>query len=150
MSLSWAELGRFVRERAKFRCETCQMHSHFQGATFHIDHVIPTLNGGTDDIGNLALACPSCNLSKSSRTTFMDPESGADAPIFNPRSDRWTDHFRFDNFLLIGLTSTGRATIVALNLNSPHRITIRTAEQKLGVHPPRPKSPDSNDENLSE
>jgi 5-methylcytosine-specific restriction endonuclease McrA len=31
---------------------------------FHIDHFIPLSKGGTNDPGNLRLACPKCNLSK--------------------------------------------------------------------------------------
>jgi hypothetical protein len=25
--------------------------------------------------------------------TFLDPESGELAPVFNPRTDRWEEHF---------------------------------------------------------
>lgn len=42
--------------------------------TYHIDHMIPVSRGGTDDWTNLAIACPTCNISKSARTVeeFMD------------------------------------------------------------------------------
>lgn len=35
--------------------------------TFHIDHFIPLALGGTNDAGNLRLACPACNLSKGAK-----------------------------------------------------------------------------------
>lgn len=35
---------------------------HIRFATF--DHVIPTADGGTDDLGNLVLACEPCNKAK--------------------------------------------------------------------------------------
>jgi 5-methylcytosine-specific restriction endonuclease McrA len=34
---------------------------------FHIDHFIPLALGGTNDPGNLRLACPKCNLSKGAK-----------------------------------------------------------------------------------
>lgn len=34
---------------------------------FHIDHMFPLALGGTDDLGNLCLACPNCNLHKSNK-----------------------------------------------------------------------------------
>lgn len=32
--------------------------------SYHIDHFIPLIKGGTNDAGNLRLACPKCNMSK--------------------------------------------------------------------------------------
>jgi 5-methylcytosine-specific restriction endonuclease McrA len=34
---------------------------------YHIDHFIPLALGGTNDAGNLRLACPKCNLSKGAK-----------------------------------------------------------------------------------
>lgn len=34
---------------------------------YHIDHFIPLAKGGTDDIGNLRISCPKCNLRKSAK-----------------------------------------------------------------------------------
>jgi 5-methylcytosine-specific restriction endonuclease McrA len=34
---------------------------------YHIDHFIPLAKGGSNDAGNLRLACPSCNHKKSSK-----------------------------------------------------------------------------------
>lgn len=34
------------------------------GDRYHVDHVIPLSRGGSDDAGNLVVACPSCNLRK--------------------------------------------------------------------------------------
>ena len=61
---SWSEIGREVEHRAAGRCEYCRMHQSLQGATFHVEHVIPRCLGGTSEFGNLAWACPSCNLHK--------------------------------------------------------------------------------------
>jgi len=37
---------------------------------YHIDHFIPIKLGGTNDPGNLRLACPKCNMSKSAKHPF--------------------------------------------------------------------------------
>ena len=42
------------------RCYIC----HKKLKTFHIDHFVPIARGGTNDPGNLRLACPGCNQSK--------------------------------------------------------------------------------------
>jgi hypothetical protein len=35
------EIGQEVEQRAAGRCEYCRMHQALQGATFHVEHVIP-------------------------------------------------------------------------------------------------------------
>src|SRR4051794_3289225 len=90
-----AEVVRDVRERAGHRCEYCLMHDSLQGATFHVEHVVPRSRGGTSELENLAWACPSCNLHKSDRTAVVDPETAASVRLFHPRTDRWGDHFRW-------------------------------------------------------
>lgn len=37
------------------------------GNTYHADHRIPIARGGSNDISNIVLACPECNLSKGSK-----------------------------------------------------------------------------------
>lgn len=136
MSESWAETGRRVVARAGDRCEYCRMHQSLQGATFHVEHVSPRSAGGTDDESNLALACPSCNLAKSNRTSAVDPDTSQPAPLFHPRADRRAAHFRWDGYRVAGLTPTGRATVEALGLNAPRRLLTRQAEEGFGLFPP--------------
>ena len=98
--LSWSETARIVQSRAAGRCEYCQMHQDLQGATFHVEHINPRSRGGSSELGNLAWCCPGCNLSKSDRVEVIDPESGAAVPLFHPRRDEWTAHFRWDGYRL--------------------------------------------------
>jgi 5-methylcytosine-specific restriction endonuclease McrA len=35
---------------------------------YHVDHVIPVIRGGSDNLDNIVLACPFCNQSKGSKT----------------------------------------------------------------------------------
>jgi hypothetical protein len=133
---SWVEISRLVETRAAGRCEYFRMHQALQGATFHIEHVIPSSRGGTSEEGNLAWACPGCNLRKSDRVEFLDPETGVDVPLFHPRKDHWPDHFCWEGYHLIGKTPPGRATILALDLNDARRLLIRCAEELFGLFPP--------------
>lgn len=136
MTLSRAERDRLVFERAGGRCEYCRMHSALQGATFHVEHTLPTARGGGDELDNLALACPGCNLHKSSRVSLLDPVTGGSVPIFNLRSDCWSDHFAWDGERLVGLTALGRALVEAFDLNHPRRRMIREAEAGFDLFPP--------------
>jgi 5-methylcytosine-specific restriction endonuclease McrA len=95
---SWTEITQEIQTRAGHRCEYCKMHQALQGASFHIEHVLPSSRGGPTEVENLALACPSCNLHKADQTEAVDPVSGAAAPLFNPRRDSWSDHFRWENY----------------------------------------------------
>lgn len=68
------EIQRQVYERAAGRCEYCRMHHALQGATFHVEHIVPRSRGGDSKLENLAWACPGCNLRKSSRVAAKDPQ----------------------------------------------------------------------------
>jgi D-arabinose 1-dehydrogenase-like Zn-dependent alcohol dehydrogenase len=131
-----APLRRQVIQRAANRCEYCQLAQEGQAATFHIDHVIPIAEEGGTAFENLALACVACSLHKSARLTAIDPVSDEEAAIFNPRQQRWQDHFAWDDVSVLGLTATGRATIAALQMNRPVILTIRAEEKLLQRHPP--------------
>ncbi len=130
------ELSRAVRACAAGRCQYCLMHESLQGATFHIEHVIPQCKGGRTDLQNLVLACPGCNLHKASRTTAIDPATGQNVRLFRPILQSWSEHFLFNGYQVKGLTAVGRATVEALNLNHPRRLRIREVEEAFGLHPP--------------
>jgi hypothetical protein len=129
------EITRLVQERAGRRCEYCRMHQALQGATFHVEHVLPRSRGGATVVENLAWACPSYNLHKSDRTEARDPDSGALVPLFNPRTQPWTAHFAFVNDQIVGRTATGRATVQLLDLNHPRRVLVRQAAALFGLFP---------------
>jgi hypothetical protein len=131
-----ARLRRRVIQRAEGRCEYCRLSQAGQEATFHIDHVVPVAAAGETRADNLALACVSCSLHKSARQTAQDPESGRAVALFNPRTDIWLEHFRWEGVHLAGLSPTGRATIAALLMNRPLILAIRAEEAAVGRHPP--------------
>ena len=131
-------LQRRVRDRAGNRCEYCGLSQVGQEATFHVDHVSPRRDGGATILDNLALACVSCSLRKGARTTETDPETGQPAAVFNPRTSRWSEHFRVtDGGLIVGDTPVGRASVQLLRVNRPLAIEIRREEAIRGRYPPR-------------
>lgn len=131
-----ADLRRAVLQRARGRCEYCGLSQEGQEATFHVDHVVPMAEGGQTIAENFALACVSCSLRKGARQAGMDPQTGRNVLLFNPRRDRWSEHFRFDGVGLVGLSPTGRATVEALQMNRPLIVAIRHEETLRGRHPP--------------
>ncbi len=125
-----------VEQRAMHRCEYCGMHQSLQGGQFHIEHICPTSHGGTSQLNNLALACPGCNLRKTDHMFAYDDGSEATVRLFNPRTDNWSEHFRWIGYEVIGQTSIGRAMVALLDLNHPRRIRIRQAEEMFELFPP--------------
>src|SRR5438046_3753589 len=85
-----------IDARVGSRCEYCKMHCSLQGATFHVEHVVPCSRGGDSDPKNLAWACPGCNLKKSDRTEAIDTEADELVSLFHPRKENWAEHFRWD------------------------------------------------------
>ena len=132
-----AEVRRLVIQRATGRCEYCGLSQEGQEATFHIDHVVPVVAGGQTVAENLALACVSCSLRKAARQIVIDPQSVEETAIYNPRRERWSDHFRWEGVRVIGQTATGRATVAALDMNRPLILSIRQEEANQGRHPPQ-------------
>ena len=120
-----AALRRQVRERASERCEYCLLAEVQAFFPHEPDHIIAQKHGGQTVLQNLAMACFDCNRFKGSDIASVDPVSGVLTPIFNPRIDRWTEHFRFDDDRIVPVTSIGRATERLLRLNLPHRVEIR-------------------------
>ena len=50
-----------------------------------------------------------------------------EVPLFHPRKDVWSDHFRWssDYLLIVGTTPTGRATVDQLRMNNDVVVRIR-------------------------
>ncbi len=129
-------LRQTVIERAGNRCEYCQLSQLGQAATFHIDHIVPIAAGGPTILENLALACVACSLYKAAKQEAEDPETKEIVPLFNPRCQKWEEHFSWGGVKIIGLTPTGQATSLCLRFNRPMILAIRAEEAKLGRHPP--------------
>ena len=126
-----------VELRAGRRCEYCRAPQPATGIRYHLEHIFPKSLGGTGGIENLALACPTCNYYKSNYLLGIDEEGGARRPLFNPRKDRWREHFEFDSatFQLKGRTVLGKGTINRLRMNHTIQIEARRLWVELEIYP---------------
>jgi hypothetical protein len=114
-----------VANRAGHRCEYCRAPEVIFNFPFEVEHILPRSVDGPDQIDNLALSCRACNLRKSDRLEFPDPETQETVRLFNPRCDAWSEHFHFGfDGKIKGLTPIGRATLALLqsipSFNWPH------------------------------
>lgn len=103
-----------------------------------VDHILPQSLGGLTEEENLWLACSLCNAHKSDRVSGLDPGTGVTAPLFNPRLQSWVEHFAWASHgeQIVGLTPTGRATVLALKLNREQLVQARRLWVSVGWHPP--------------
>jgi HNH endonuclease len=126
-----------VARRARHRCEYCRAPEKLSSSTFEVEHVHPTSRGGGNEAANLALACRSCNTFKADAIAGWDDVTSAEAPLSNPRADRWDEHFSLDPDagVIVGLTPTGRVTVAQLRFNDPHPLTARLIWIELGIYP---------------
>ena len=127
-----------VIKRARACCEYCQMQQ-IVVVYMEIDHIVPESQGGETNSENLCLACTGCNNFKLDFQTGIDPLTGQEAPLFNPRNQNWDEHFRWsdDGLKLIGLSSHGRATIERLKMNRKELQNSRQLWVEAGWHPPK-------------
>jgi hypothetical protein len=67
----------------------------------------------------------------------MDEQGFDDNPLFNPRRDRWDEHFEFDptTLQLRGKTAVARGTINRLQVNDAIQIEARRHWVELALYP---------------
>ena len=87
-------IGRMICDQYS-RCIYCGI-SLYHG--FHIDHKIPVSKNGTNDIDNLQLLCPTCNMKKGviPHTEYAERVGLAEID----RSSSLPDWFDVDNFIV--------------------------------------------------
>ncbi len=141
--MSRSHIPQSLRDRIAFqarrRCGYCLTAEAIVGTPMELDHLIPESLGGLTEEENLWLACSLCNDHKGDRIAAIDPLSGEIVRLFNPRVQVWSEHFCWSvqGDQILGLTASGRATVVALNLNRLVLVKARQAWIQVGWHPPR-------------
>ena len=119
------------------RCAYCHTPQANSGSPMVVDHLCPLSRGGETTFDNLCFACYRCNLFKGSQVEAIDPLSGEMTPLYHARSDRWSEHFAWDeaSLRIFGLTPVGRATVTALNMNNDVILDARRNWVRLGWRP---------------
>lgn len=130
-----AELRRLVASRAEGLCEYCLIHEADTHFGCEIDHIISEKHGGVTAASNLAYACLFCNRFKGTDIGSLDTE-GDLVPLFHPRNDRWSDHFRLTASMRIEPKSAvGAVTVRLLAMNAGERMLERQALHDEGRYP---------------
>src|SRR3954453_10848429 len=97
------ETRRIVAVRAHHVCEYCLIAEEDAFFRFQVEHIISRKHGGTSELENLALACVFCNRYKGSDIASLIPETNELVRLYNPRSDRWRDHFHLSGVVIESL-----------------------------------------------
>lgn len=122
-----------VRLRAGDRCEYCQLPQSCTSLPHEADHIRSQKHRGATTLDNLCWACARCNDFKGSDASAYDPVTDGLFPLFNPRTQGWTDHFEWNRGVLVGKTEIGRATIQLLQINSDERVEHRRLLAQSGA-----------------
>jgi len=138
MSLLSESLRELVRKRAENRCEYCLSNQKYILGRLQIDHIHPVVKGGSNAEDNLCLACELCNQYKWTQIESLDPQSRKVVFLFNPRTQKWKEHFTWnqEGTEVIGKTDCGRVTVEALSLNNKLAVIVRKNWIQAGWHPP--------------
>jgi len=129
------ELRRFIVARAEGLCEYCLIQEDDTFFGCEVDHIISEKHGGLTEEGNLAHACLFCNRHKGSDIGSIIWRTGAFHRFYNPRTDRWADHFRLIGPTITLLTEVGEVTERILMLNNGDRLLERQALRDVGRYP---------------
>jgi hypothetical protein len=129
-----AELRQTVADRAKGLCEYCLIA---EADTFYgceVDHIISIKHGGSTAPDNLAYACALCNRAKGSDVGSI-ATSGEFTRFFDPRTDRWSEHFRLEGSAIHSLTPDGEVTARIFGFNDSARLHEREELLRFGKYP---------------
>jgi len=129
-----AKLRQTIADRANLLCEYCLIA---EADTFYgceVDHIISLKHGGSTEPENLAYACALCNRAKGSDVGSVST-SGEFTRFFNPRTDRWAEHFRLEGASIQPLTTIGEATARIFGFNDSARLHEREEMIRFTKYP---------------
>ena len=129
-------LRKAVAERDHSCCEYCLIPNFATFASHEIDHIIAEKHGGRTETENLALYCTLCNKYKGSDLASIDLDTEKIIPLYHPRQNLWSEHFRLRGAEFMPLTAIGRVTIRLLQLNRLDRVEERQLLLDAGIIAP--------------
>jgi HNH endonuclease len=130
-----ADLRRLVVARAEDLCEYCLIAEEDTFYGCEVDHIISEKHGGPTQEDNLANACVFCNQAKGSDVGSIHWETGQFVRLFNPRTDRWAEHFVLVGNRIEGITPIGTVTARLLGFNTGERLLERQTLQEMNRYP---------------
>jgi len=138
MSLTYvsAELRRLVAERSLNLCEYCLLAEVDTIFGLQVDHIISEKHGGPTTAENLAHACLECNLPKGTDVGSINWDYRSFVRFFDPRIDRWADHFCLNGPCIESITLIGSVTVNILRFNTHERLLRREDLIAIGCYPP--------------
>jgi hypothetical protein len=128
------QLRQTIADRANLLCEYCLIA---EADTFYgceVDHIISLKHGGSSEPENLAYACALCNRAKGSDVGSIST-SGEFTRFFNPRTDRWAEHFSLEGPAIRPLTMIGEVTVGIFGFNDSARLHEREEMIRFGKYP---------------
>jgi HNH endonuclease len=129
------EIRQLVASRANYVCEYCLVAEEDAFFRFQVEHIISRKHGGSSELENLALACIFCNRYKGSDIASLIAETSRLVRFYNPRTDRWSKHFRLHGVVIEPLTEIGEATVRILQMNHDDQILEREVLRRRGRYP---------------
>ncbi|PYL07286.1 MAG: HNH endonuclease [Verrucomicrobia bacterium] len=129
------ETRRIVASRANLVCEYCLIAEEDAYFRFQVEHIISRKHGGFSSLGNLAFACVFCNRYKGSDIASLKPGTNQLVRFYNPRTDRWREHFQLKGVLIEFFTEIGEATVRILQMNHDDQLLEREGLSKRGRYP---------------
>lgn len=129
------EMRQLVATRADFICEYCLIAEEDTYFGCEVDHIISRKHGGSSEESNLAYACAFCNRHKGTDIGSISKADGTFTRFFNPRTDRWSEHFRLNEYLIEPRTNIGEVTAHIFEFNTGERILERQALRAVNRYP---------------
>lgn len=81
-------------------------------------------------------SCAKCNGFKGANVAALDPLTGDAAKLYNPRRQRWNDHFQLNpNATILGISPEGRTTVNVMRMNESSRLRERKILMLAGEYP---------------
>jgi hypothetical protein len=130
-----AELRRLIVGRAESLCEYCLIAEEDTCFGCEVDHIIIEKHGGATAADNLAYSCMFCNQSKGSDIGSIHWQTGEFVRFFNPRRERWGEHFSLRGNMIDSRTKIGEATARILGFNRSARLEERQILRDIGRYP---------------
>lgn len=130
-----SETRRFVSARANHVCEYCLIAEEDAYFRFQVEHIISRKHGGSSEINNLALAGVFCNRHKGSDIASVVRGQDHLVRFYQPRNDRWRNHFQLNGVIIEPLSDIAEATIRILQVNHDDQILERRTLHRRGRYP---------------